>query len=56
LSTYFSKYGPIEEAVVMIDRKTGKSRGFGFIVFSNKIHVDKVIKFANKHYIKGKKV
>ena len=31
LRTFFSKFGEIEEAVVITDRSTGKSRGYGFV-------------------------
>ncbi|KAL2219396.1 putative glycine-rich RNA-binding protein [Thermoascus aurantiacus ATCC 26904] len=31
----FEKYGTIEEAVVVKDRDTNRSRGFGFVRFSN---------------------
>ena len=30
----FDKYGEIEEAKVITDRDTGRSRGFGFITYS----------------------
>lgn len=33
LKDYFSRYGPITDAVVMLDRRTNRSRGFGFIRF-----------------------
>ena len=29
----FSQYGEIEEGAVIIDKATGKSRGFGFITY-----------------------
>jgi len=32
---YFDKYGLITDAVVMFDRQTQRSRGFGFITFEN---------------------
>ncbi|MDH5655276.1 MAG: RNA-binding protein [Spirochaetia bacterium] len=32
----FSAYGDIEEARIITDRDTGRSRGFGFITFSEK--------------------
>lgn len=31
LREHFSVYGEIEEAVVITDRQTGKSRGYGFV-------------------------
>jgi hypothetical protein len=31
LSEYFAKFGEIEEAVVIMDRATGRSRGYGFV-------------------------
>ncbi len=34
LRKYFEVFGDIEEAVVITDRQTGKSRGYGFV--SNK--------------------
>ncbi|XP_016303371.1 RNA-binding protein 24-like [Sinocyclocheilus anshuiensis] len=34
LAKYFEVFGEIEEAVVITDRQTGKSRGYGFVRFS----------------------
>lgn len=31
LEKMFSQYGPVTEALVMLDRQTGRSRGFGFV-------------------------
>lgn len=31
LNTLFSQYGNVEEAVVITDRISGRSRGFGFV-------------------------
>lgn len=33
LVAYFSKFGPVKDAAVVIDRTSGKSRGFGFCLF-----------------------
>ncbi|KAF9589918.1 hypothetical protein IFM89_029534 [Coptis chinensis] len=37
LRTLFSTYGELEEAVVILDKTTGKSKGYGFITFK---HID----------------
>nr|AWC26118.1 transformer 2 isoform 150 [Bemisia tabaci] len=31
----FSKFGPVERVQVIIDAKTGRSRGFGFVYYEN---------------------
>jgi hypothetical protein len=33
LRKYFEVFGDIEEAVVITDRQTGKSRGYGFVSY-----------------------
>lgn len=35
LRGYFTGYGPVADAVVMVDRRTNRSRGFGFVRFGN---------------------
>lgn len=35
LEQVFSKYGQISEVVVVKDRETQRSRGFGFVTFEN---------------------
>lgn len=40
LRSVFSSYGELEEAVVISDKTTGKSKGYGFITFR---HVDGVV-------------
>ena len=35
LREFFDKFGDIEEAVVITDRQTGKSRGYGFVSVNN---------------------
>ncbi|CAI0557905.1 unnamed protein product [Linum tenue] len=37
LRTLFSTYGELEEAIVILDKNTGKSKGYGFITFK---HID----------------
>ena len=35
LRTAFEAFGHVEEAKVVADRETGRSRGFGFVTFSD---------------------
>lgn len=55
LQRYFEQYGEVKECVVMRDSVTKRSRGFGFVRFTDTTSVDKV---ANNptHTIDGKKV
>lgn len=40
---FFSKYGTVIDAQLMIDTKTGKPRGFGFITFDSHEAVDRIV-------------
>merc|ERR1719450_343283 len=35
LKAYFGTYGAVADAVVMVDRRTNRSRGFGFVRFAS---------------------
>ncbi|CAG7827542.1 unnamed protein product, partial [Allacma fusca] len=54
LREYFSKYGEITEVMVMKDPTTRRSRGFGFVTFSDPAAVDKVLA-QGTHELDGKK-
>jgi hypothetical protein len=43
LLAHFSQYGEVRDAVVMVDRATGRSRGFGFVRFSSPEAVNRVL-------------
>jgi len=47
LREHFEVYGEIEEAVVITDRSTGKSRGYGFVIMANKEAADRALKEPN---------
>lgn len=40
--TFFEPFGAISDAVVMIDRLTGRSRGFGFVTFEDESAVQAI--------------
>lgn len=54
LTKHFKKYGEIIDSVIMRDRATGHTRGFGFVTYSDPSVVDRVIQ--DKHVLDGKTV
>ncbi|KAJ8905822.1 hypothetical protein NDN08_002327 [Rhodosorus marinus] len=40
---FFTKYGAVEDAQVMIDHRTGNSRGFGFVTFQDEDATENVL-------------
>ncbi|CAF2436888.1 unnamed protein product [Rotaria sp. Silwood2] len=47
LRAFFLKFGEIEEAVVINDRSTGKSRGYGFVTMVHKEDAEEAVKDPN---------
>lgn len=52
---FFNRFGEITEALIMRDRTTNKSRGFGFITFAHEDSVDQVFA-AGQLQMQGKHV
>lgn len=52
LADYFRKFGKILSCEVLVNTKTGKSKGYGFIVFASSQSVGEMMK-AGPHQIKG---
>ena len=51
---FFEQFGGVEDSVVMLDRDTGRPRGFGFITFQSEDTADRVLQNFDKNYINGK--
>ncbi|KRX46607.1 RNA-binding protein 38, partial [Trichinella murrelli] len=47
LREHFEQYGEIEEAVVITDRQTGKSRGYGFVTMKDRPSAERACKEPN---------
>jgi RNA recognition motif-containing protein len=51
LSKAFSKYPSFQKAKVIFDKRSGKSKGYGFVSFSNVGDFVKAVKEMNGKYI-----
>jgi RNA recognition motif-containing protein len=56
LQAAFSPYGEISEAIVISDRYTGRSRGFGFVTFNDDEAADKAIEALNGTELDGRTI
>ncbi|KAA3680081.1 uncharacterized protein DEA37_0010408 [Paragonimus westermani] len=55
LRLYFSRFGEVDDAVVMMDNKTGRSRGFGYVKYHEPDSVNLALE-AKPHILDGKEV
>ncbi|CAO2631432.1 RNA-binding protein 3 [Lemmus lemmus] len=56
MSRHFSSFGPISEVVVVKDRETQRSRGFGFITFTNPEHASDAMRAMNGESLDGRQI
>ena len=54
LNELFSEVGEVSEAVILQDRETGRSRGFGFVTFSSDSDAQSAIEKYNGHEFQGR--
>ena len=47
LEALFSMFGTVEDAYIVTDRQTGKSKGFGFVVMSSETEAQAAIESLN---------
>ena len=50
----FAKYGEIEEAVIITDKFSGRSKGFGFVTFVNDEDAKTAVSEMNNKEIDGR--
>lgn len=56
LKEMFSSYGEISEAVVISDKYSGRSKGFGFVTFANDEDAKKAIAEMNDKEVQGRQL
>lgn len=56
LQDLFAQYGEIVEAVIISDRQTGRSKGFGFVTFAKEEDAAKAQKEMNGKDIEGRNI
>ncbi|KAI4367286.1 hypothetical protein MLD38_023042 [Melastoma candidum] len=56
LERAFSQYGDVLESKVVNDRETGRSRGFGFVTFSNEQSMRDAIEGMNGQNLDGRNI
>ena len=54
LGNTFAEFGDLDDAVVINDRETGRSRGFGFVTFTNAADADAAIAEMNEKEVMGR--
>ena len=56
LQSMFSPYGEIEEVVIIKDKYTNRSKGFGFITFSDESDADKAVAELNGYKLNNREI
>ncbi|KAG5456663.1 MAG: putative glycine-rich RNA-binding protein [Olpidium bornovanus] len=54
LQSEFEPFGQVEEAEVVVDRISGRSRGFGFVKFANEADAQKAMSDLNGKELEGR--
>ena len=54
LRTHFSQAGTVTDAVVIVDKRTGRSKGFGFVEFEKDEEAAKAIEMFNQKDFEGR--
>lgn len=56
LKAHFEQVGPVASARVIMDRETGRSRGFGFVEFENEANNQKAVDQLNGKELDGRAI
>lgn len=56
LAEHFGQAGTVESAVIITDKMTGRSKGFGFVEFATEEEAQKAIDMFNDQEFDGRKL
>jgi len=56
LKKHFEQAGAVEDAAVLMDKMTGRSRGFGFVTMANDAEADAAVSKLNGSELDGRKI
>jgi RNA recognition motif-containing protein len=56
LKDAFAQCGEVASATIIMDRMTGRSKGFGFVEFANDADADKAVEMWNGKELDGRKL
>ncbi|MBU0731711.1 RNA-binding protein [Patescibacteria group bacterium] len=56
LAEYFGQAGTVESAVIITDKMTGRSKGFGFVEFASDEEAEKAVEMFNEQEFEGRKL
>ncbi|MBI3590981.1 MAG: RNA-binding protein [Candidatus Melainabacteria bacterium] len=56
LEDLFKEYGEVASAKVIVDRRTGRSRGFGFVEMNSEEQAQQAIEALNGAEVKGRPI
>jgi len=56
LRSLFAAVGTVQDAVVIMDKMTGRSRGFGFVTMGSDDEAKAATEKFNQHELKGRKI
>jgi cold-inducible RNA-binding protein len=52
----FSQHGEVEEAIIIKDKFSNRSKGFGFVTFANEEDAEKAMSELNEYDLNGRKI
>ena len=56
LKALFAEFGAVESAKVIVDKATGRSKGFGFVEMPDNAQADQAIKALNGKALEGRNI